>query len=66
MRQDFRTLFHFLIIAQIFCLGFLSVGCGFKDDPFNPKSAEKNLQEDSTQKLAFKEKTSKGFENVSF
>lgn len=38
MRQDFRYIFHFLIIAQIFCLSFLSVGCGFKDDPYNPKS----------------------------
>ncbi len=37
MRQDFRTFFHLLIIAQIFCLSFLGVGCGFKDDPFNPK-----------------------------
>ncbi|WP_169734688.1 hypothetical protein [Helicobacter rodentium] len=37
MRQNFRYIFHFFIIAQIFFLSFLNVGCGFKDDPFNPK-----------------------------
>ncbi|EFR49074.1 hypothetical protein HCMG_01247 [Helicobacter canadensis MIT 98-5491] len=38
MRQNFTRFFHYIIIAYL--TGFLLVGCGFKDDPFNPKSEQ--------------------------
>ncbi|EEQ64133.1 hypothetical protein HPMG_01590 [Helicobacter pullorum MIT 98-5489] len=38
MRQNFRYFFHLAIIAYLGI--FTLTGCGFKDDPFNPKSEQ--------------------------
>ncbi|WP_297813316.1 hypothetical protein [uncultured Helicobacter sp.] len=51
MRQNFRYIFHFLIIAQIFCVSFLNVGCGFKGDPFNPKKNTSQIERESYTKV---------------